>query len=112
MFSPTNSSTPPRKSKSLREICKDLRNNLNEDLVNFALFANTDPITFEDASKEEKWKNAMNQEIDVIQKNKTQELMELSSKKKVLRYFCGTINKAINYKRVKDSSMIGYYDSD
>ena len=32
--------------------------------------------------------------------------------KRVLRYLCGTINEGIHYKRVKDSSLIGYYDSD
>ena len=52
--SPTNSSSPPRKTKSLREIYEDSRKHLNEDLVNFALFADADPISFEDASKE-KW---------------------------------------------------------
>ena len=52
--SPTNSSSPPRKTKSLREIYKDSRKHLNEDLVNFALFADADPISFEDDSKEKK----------------------------------------------------------
>jgi len=32
--------------------------------------------------------------------------MELSSRKKVLRYLCGTINEAIHYKRMKDSSLM------
>ena len=66
MSSPTNLSTPPWKTKSLREIYEDLKNNFNENLVNFALFADADPIAFEDASKEEKWKNAMDQEIGII----------------------------------------------
>jgi len=39
---------------------------LNENLVNFALFADENQISFENASKEEKWKNAMKQEIDAI----------------------------------------------
>ena len=53
-----------RKTKSLREVYENSRNILNEDLVNFALFADVNPIVFEDASKEEKWKNATNQKID------------------------------------------------
>ena len=32
--------------------------------------------------------------------------------KSVLRYLCGIINKGIHYKRVKDSTLIGYCDSD
>jgi len=35
----------------LREIYEDLRKHLNEGLVNFALFADVDPISFEDALK-------------------------------------------------------------
>ena len=32
--------------------------------------------------------------------------------KRVLKYLCGTINEGIYYKRVKDSSLISYCDSD
>ena len=73
-----------RKTKSLREIYEDSRNNSNEDLVNFTFFTDLDPISFENASKEEKWKNALDQEIDVIPKNKTWELVELSRGKKAI----------------------------
>jgi len=39
-------------------------------------------------------------------------LMELPSGKRILRYLRGTIKKDIHYKRVDDSSLIRYCDSD
>ena len=52
--------------------------------MNFVLFADADPISFEDASKEKKWRNVMDQEIDAIQRNKTWELVEFPREKKVI----------------------------
>ena len=52
--------------------------------MNFSLFTDADPISFEDTSKEKKWRNAMNQEIDAILKNKTWELVELPRGKKAI----------------------------
>lgn len=37
----------------------------------FTLFAGFDPILFAKAVKEEKWKNAMDAEIQAIEKNET-----------------------------------------
>ena len=34
------------------------------------------------------------------------------ARKRVLKYLCETINEGIHYKRVKDSTLIGYCDSD
>ena len=34
------------------------------------------------------------------------------ARKRALRYLCGTINEGIHYKRVKDSTLIDYCDSD
>ena len=42
-----------------------------------AMFAATDPIHFEDAVKSEKWRRAMDLEMEAIHKNGTWELMEL-----------------------------------
>lgn len=44
--------------------------NLVEDLANVVLFVDVDPIVFEEASKDEKWKIAMNNVIDAIQKTR------------------------------------------
>jgi len=45
--------------------------------AHLAIFAATDPIYFEDASKSEKWRHAMDLEMEAINKNGTWELVEL-----------------------------------
>ncbi|KAK0597380.1 hypothetical protein LWI29_024681 [Acer saccharum] len=54
------------------------------DGMDFALFVDVDPISFEEGSKEKKMRSAMNQEIDAIERNKTWELTELPKGKSVL----------------------------
>ena len=82
---PTLASLLPRKTKSLREIYQDERNEEDYDeSVNFALFSCSDPIYFEEAMKEEKWCNAMDEEIDAIKRNETWELTTLPPKKKII----------------------------
>jgi len=49
--------------------------------VNFALFADCDPITFEEAAKDDHWMNAMDEEIHDIEKNNTWELTDLTPSK-------------------------------
>ena len=54
----------------------------NEDIANFTLFADCDPVTFEEAVKNEHWNQAMDEEMHAIEKNKTCELTTLSYGKK------------------------------
>jgi len=44
--------------------------------AHLAIFVVTDPIYFEDALKSEKWRQAMDLEMEAINKNGTWELME------------------------------------
>ena len=46
-------------------------------LAHLAMFATIDPIYFEDAVKSEKWRKAMDLEMEAINKNGTWELTEL-----------------------------------
>jgi hypothetical protein len=55
-----------------------------DTIVQFALFAYSDPIKFEDAVKEEKWKKAMDMEIQAIERNDTWELTGLSKGQKTI----------------------------
>ena len=48
-----------------------------EEVTHFTLFADCDPTTFENAVKEEKWRKAMDEEIDAIEQNDTWELFDL-----------------------------------
>ncbi|PNX60252.1 hypothetical protein L195_g060093, partial [Trifolium pratense] len=54
----------------------------NEEIINFALFADCEPLNFEEASGDENWIKAMDEEINAIEKNKTWELTELPADKK------------------------------
>ena len=57
---------------------------VNEDVSHFALFADCDPTTFENVVKEEKWRKAMEDEIDAIERNGTWELSDLPKAKKTI----------------------------
>jgi hypothetical protein len=54
----------------------------DEEIINFALFADCEPVTFEEAAGNENWIKAMDEEINAIEKNKTWELTELPADKK------------------------------
>jgi hypothetical protein len=83
--SPTNSSTPsssssrgsssemPPHMRSLQELY-EVTENLNDDLTLYCHFADCELIGFEEAVKDEKWRNAMDEEIKAIEKNNTWEL--------------------------------------
>ena len=63
----------------------------------FALYCHVDdPIHFEDAVKEEKWIEAMNEEIGAIEKNDTWELVDLPKGKEVIgvKWVCKTKSNA------------------
>jgi len=71
------SSSTIRKTKSIQEIY-DVTERINLDDVNMlCLFLGNDPITFEEAYQEDKWKKAMKEEINSIVKNNTLELTTL-----------------------------------
>ena len=53
--------------------------------AHLAMFATADPIHFEDAVKSEKWRKAMDLELEAINKNGTWELMELPEGGKKIR---------------------------
>ncbi|XP_068498046.1 uncharacterized mitochondrial protein AtMg00820-like [Phaseolus vulgaris] len=46
-------------------------------MINLTMFATSTPISFAEAVKSEKWRNAMNLEMESIEKNDTWELTDL-----------------------------------
>ncbi|KAM2245499.1 hypothetical protein ACFXTI_006427 [Malus domestica] len=50
---------------------------VNENLAHLALFSDVDPISYEDAVRSETWRQAMDAEIEAIERNDTWELTEL-----------------------------------
>ncbi|CAL2257014.1 unnamed protein product [Prunus armeniaca] len=55
-----------------------------EGMAHLALFAEFDPITYEEAVKSEKWKKVMDAKIEAIERNNTWELIEMPSKGKII----------------------------
>jgi len=79
-------------TQSLRQIRKrpawmqdyeETGTNQSKDVAHFALFADCDPKTFEGAIKEEKWRRAMDEEIDAIERD-TWELSDLLKGQKTI----------------------------
>jgi transposase InsO family protein len=66
------------------EIMSDGAINDEGDIVHFALLAETEPVTLEEAMKNPKWLEAMKEEIRSIEKNLTWELVELPKGKKAI----------------------------
>ncbi|CAO2827569.1 unnamed protein product [Amaranthus hypochondriacus] len=56
----------------------------NNDIANFCLFADYDPVSFNDAIINEKWVQAIKEAIHSIEKNNTWELTSLPLGKKAI----------------------------
>ena len=68
--------------KSLREIYEHTEEDGETNL--FCLYADYEPLTFEEAMKEDCWRSAMKEEIQVIEKNQTWELVRLLESHKAI----------------------------
>ncbi|KAI4357505.1 hypothetical protein L6164_001448 [Bauhinia variegata] len=53
----------------------------DEEIINFALFADCEPVGYEEASNDLKWRKTMDEEIYAIEKNDTWELTDLPTDK-------------------------------
>ena len=54
----------------------------DEETINFALFSDCEPLTFEESSSDDNWRKAMDDEIHAIKKNDTWELTNLPTNKR------------------------------
>ena len=68
----TSSSEGPRRMRNLEELYDTTQ--VMEDTTLFCFFADSDPLSFDEAITEEKWIEAMNEEIHAIEKNDTWKL--------------------------------------
>jgi len=75
-----NRQTPARLNDC--EVISDNAVNEEGDLTHFALLADSKPINFKEAIKIDVWKRAMIEEIQLIEKNQTWELVNFPDKKK------------------------------
>ncbi|KAL4016313.1 hypothetical protein IC575_023961 [Cucumis melo] len=84
--SSASSSEGPCGMRSLRDIydeTEELSQSFN-NLTLFCLFGDNEPLNFEEASQNDKWKIVMDEEIKVIKKNDTWELSTLPNGKKAI----------------------------
>ncbi|KAL0454379.1 UNVERIFIED_CONTAM: Retrovirus-related Pol polyprotein from transposon TNT 1-94 [Sesamum latifolium] len=83
--SPSSSDQSPR-YRSISDIYNATERMNGHNL--FCLFMNDEPLSFEEAIKEKKWTQAMEEEIDSIEKNYTWELATLPSGHKTIGVKC------------------------
>ncbi|TXG68000.1 hypothetical protein EZV62_009275 [Acer yangbiense] len=62
----------PRGTRSLEDLYENTEQ-VEEDVTLYCLLMTSDPVSFEEANQEEKWRSAMDEEIRSIEKNKTWE---------------------------------------
>lgn len=77
-MSSTTLETPPRKTRDLSSIYDNSQRIGFDDIADYALFSDADPIHFEEAFQEKKWRDAIDEEINSIMKNETWDLVDLS----------------------------------
>ena len=70
-----SSSERPHRMKNLQELYEVTAN--QDNLTLFCLFADCEPLGFEEAVQSKRWRDAMDEEIQAIKKNDTWELANL-----------------------------------
>ncbi|KAK2370871.1 putative mitochondrial protein [Trifolium repens] len=83
------------------EIATDNAVNDDGDLVHLAFLAGTEPVDWHEAISDSHWKEAMNEEINSIEKNKTWRLVELPPQKKPV-----SVKWIFKIKRNPDGSIL------
>jgi hypothetical protein len=78
----TSSSEVPRRMRNLEELYDATQ--VMEDTTLFCFFADNDPLSFNEAVTEEKWIEAMEEEMHAIEKNDTWKLTNLPENKKAI----------------------------
>ena len=68
--------------RSLREIYEQIEENGETNL--FCLYADHEPLTFQEAKEEDCWRSTMEEEMHAIQKNDTWELTTLPQNHKAI----------------------------
>ncbi|GKV41340.1 hypothetical protein SLEP1_g48885 [Rubroshorea leprosula] len=73
-----SSSEGPLRTRRLNDIYRETEEiEETNDVTLFCLFADIEPINFNEAAKDEKWRKAMDEEMNAIKKNDTWELVTL-----------------------------------
>ena len=75
--------SPPKKMRSLNDLYK-VTNPIDNDVTLYCHLATCDPIVFEEAINDEKWRIIMDEEIASIEKNNTWKLVPRTKEKKLI----------------------------
>ncbi|KAG6520408.1 hypothetical protein ZIOFF_017458 [Zingiber officinale] len=111
------SSTDPTSSNSSSPSTTPKRYRSLDDIYATCNYCSIDPENFDEAIKEESWKKAMQEEVRVIEKNQTWELVDKPTDKeviakRVLRYVQGTTDLGLSFQKNHALNLVGYCDSD
>ncbi|CAH9069840.1 unnamed protein product [Cuscuta europaea] len=83
--SPSSDEREIPRMRSIEELYGVTQNlNSNDELTLFCLFGDCEPLSFQEATRNKKWRDAMDDEIKSIVKNKTWELATLPPKHKAI----------------------------
>lgn len=77
-----NSTGRPRRMRTIQDLYENTE--VIDDVSMFCLLSDTTYLSFEEASKEEKWRQAMDEEIRAIKRNDTWELASLPAGQKTI----------------------------
>ncbi|KAG6514812.1 hypothetical protein ZIOFF_025185 [Zingiber officinale] len=111
------SSTDPTSSNSSSPSTTPKRYRSLDDIYATCNYCSIEPENFDEAIKEESWKKAMEEEVRVIEKNQTWELVDKPTDKeviakRVLRYVPGTTDLGLSFQKNHALNLVGYCDSD
>ncbi|MCH88612.1 CCHC-type integrase-like protein, partial [Trifolium medium] len=78
----SNRTSIPNRTLQDYDITPDNMVTPDRDIVHLALFVDTEPVTYAEASKCEEWRQTTKEEIDAIERNHTWDLVNLPTNKK------------------------------
>ncbi|CAA7026159.1 unnamed protein product [Microthlaspi erraticum] len=103
-------SEPPKKYRSMSECLQEAPRVEFEEAaqtIEVCLVAHEEPQTYDKASDSKEWRKAMTEEIEMIEKNKTWELVDKPEKKKVINVkWIYKIKTHANGNQVKDKARL------
>ncbi|XP_073112186.1 uncharacterized protein [Elaeis guineensis] len=81
---PRGAQQPPSRLQNFKVISD---NNIDDDgeLVHYAMFADCDPLRFNEAMQDDRWINAVEEEIKTIEKSNTWQLIDILAGKKAMK---------------------------
>ena len=80
---PRKAQQPPSRLQDFEVICNNIVDDDGE-LIHYAIFADCDPLRLEEVVQDDRWINAIEEEIKAIEKNNTWQLIDIPVRKKAI----------------------------